>query len=277
MAYPGARQQPSAAYWFFDEKYGDQDATYIPVDPGQTADRWPSIPARLTCDVTYARRVWALFRRVPKNWVAPAGSHCQIVGRWTDGTVRLQVGLSDTRHPDRKQSIDGRFPAWVAEAVAQREILRSNVTLKRRSRLMPVLAIVASAVAVAACYIAYTRMLPLGSAAVETQQSAAPTAFAKTGTPPPASESRLLIPLPTVTVATIDIPRVHLVVANTDGQGVYLRRTPNMSDRLKAYPDGTKLNIVGSDVEAGGVHWRHVTAPDGTEGYVPADYVSEGD
>jgi hypothetical protein len=49
-----------------------------------------------------------------------------------------------------------------------------------------------------------------------------------------------------------------------------------MSDRMKAYADGSKLRVIGADVDAGGVHWRHVAAPDGAQGYVPSDYVSDG-
>jgi hypothetical protein len=61
-------------------------------------------------------------------------------------------------------------------------------------------------------------------------------------------------------------------VGNTDNEGVFLRKTPSMADRLKAYPDGTPLTIVGDDVDGDGQHWRHVKAPDGTEGYVPSMY-----
>jgi hypothetical protein len=61
-------------------------------------------------------------------------------------------------------------------------------------------------------------------------------------------------------------------VGNTDGQGVYLRKTPVMADRLTAYPDGTTLTIVSEDTDGDGQHWKHVKAPDGTEGYVPAIY-----
>jgi hypothetical protein len=61
-------------------------------------------------------------------------------------------------------------------------------------------------------------------------------------------------------------------VGNTDGQGVFVRKTPVMADRLRAYPDGTALTISGDEVDGDGQHWRHVTTPDGVEGYVPAMY-----
>jgi hypothetical protein len=61
-------------------------------------------------------------------------------------------------------------------------------------------------------------------------------------------------------------------VGNTDGEGVYLRKTPAMSDRIQAYSDGTALTVIGDDVDGDGQHWKHVRAPDGTEGYVPSQY-----
>ena len=63
-------------------------------------------------------------------------------------------------------------------------------------------------------------------------------------------------------------------VGNTGGIGVFLRRTPQAADRLKAYPDNTRLVIIGPDVGAEGRTWRHVRTPDGVEGYVPAQYTS---
>jgi hypothetical protein len=61
-------------------------------------------------------------------------------------------------------------------------------------------------------------------------------------------------------------------VGNTDGEGVYLRNSPAMADRAKAYPDGTVLIIVDVDVDGEGMKWHHVRAPDGQVGYVPVQY-----
>ena len=85
------------------------------------------------------------------------------------------------------------------------------------------------------------------------------TALARAGAAPP-----------TTPVTTADV----VYVGNTGGLGVFLRRTPQAADRLKAYPDNTRLVVIGPDVGAEGRTWRHVRAPDGVEGYVPAQYTS---
>src|SRR5689334_16460956 len=42
-------------------------------------------------------------------------------------------------------------------------------------------------------------------------------------------------------------PPIALFVANTDGSGVYLRREPGDTDRIKAWGDGTRMLVVGAD------------------------------
>lgn len=93
-------------------------------------------------------------------------------------------------------------------------------------------------------------------AAVSATATAAPL-IKPTSTPEPASSAN------------------SVYVGNTDGEGVFLRKTPIMADRLNAYADGTQLTIIGDDVDGDGQHWHHVRAPDGTEGYVPAEYTTD--
>lgn len=65
-------------------------------------------------------------------------------------------------------------------------------------------------------------------------------------------------------------------VGNTGGEGVFLRNTPRLEDRIRpAYGDGTRLEQIGPDVTGEGQTWRHVRAPDGKTGYVPARYTIE--
>jgi hypothetical protein len=111
--------------------------------------------------------------------------------------------------------------------------------------------------------------------------SAAPSVAAKPDASPAMSGPPTVLPLaqapePAPPTPTAPPPaKRRFVVANTDGDGVYLRRSPQLRDRLSAWPDGTPLAEIGPDVNAGGLTWFHVRAPDGSEGYVPADYAKE--
>jgi hypothetical protein len=70
-------------------------------------------------------------------------------------------------------------------------------------------------------------------------------------------------------------PTVRRVfVADTDGEGAFVRWTPSLDDRVKAYPEGTELQVVGPEVEAEGVTWRNVRAPDGLVGWIPKQYTA---
>ncbi|MBI2906999.1 MAG: SH3 domain-containing protein [Chloroflexi bacterium] len=89
------------------------------------------------------------------------------------------------------------------------------------------------------------------------------TAYARSlkATPKPA-------PTPTPTQA----PR-EMVVGNTGGMGVYVRRTPSMEDKIKAWPDGTTMRVTGKETEGEGKKWLPVEDPDGNQGYVPSEYL----
>ena len=90
-----------------------------------------------------------------------------------------------------------------------------------------------------------------------TRPAAPPTA-----TPAPAQPTATPVP------ATPDT----VWVGNTDGEGVYIRHSPSLADRVRAYPDGTPLKIAGEDVVGDGQQWHHVQTPDGLDGYVPVMY-----
>ena len=64
-----------------------------------------------------------------------------------------------------------------------------------------------------------------------------------------------------------------MVVGNTGGMGVYVRRTPNMGDKLRAWPDNTPMQILDRNISSGGREWMKVRSPDGAEGYVPEAYL----
>jgi hypothetical protein len=89
----------------------------------------------------------------------------------------------------------------------------------------------------------------------------------------------LVLPLatpvtPTPTAApTAQAIKVY-VVANTGGEGVFLRQAPQTGAKLSAWAEKTTLEEIGPAQQLGGTEWLHVRAPDGGEGYVPAQYTA---
>lgn len=63
------------------------------------------------------------------------------------------------------------------------------------------------------------------------------------------------------------------VVANTGGDGVYLRHTPHLADRWVAWPDNTPLKLLGPVAQGDGQSWVQVRDPRGDVGWVPVQYV----
>jgi hypothetical protein len=106
---------------------------------------------------------------------------------------------------------------------------------------------------------------PTSAPAVSPAPSVQPTAT-RAASPAPATAA----PKPTDTPQPASSQTVW--VGNTDGEGVYVRNTPAMSDRARAYADGTPLTIIGEDLEGDGQQWKHVRTPDGLEGFVPSMY-----
>ncbi len=74
--------------------------------------------------------------------------------------------------------------------------------------------------------------------------------------------------------APISLPALWVAIVNTGGKGLFLRRTPHWDDKLVAWPEGTKLLIVGPDTDNDGLHWKYVRDPQGNAGWVQADYVT---
>jgi len=111
--------------------------------------------------------------------------------------------------------------------------------------------------------------VPAPSAKPSVAASVAPSPSAA---PPPTLAPTVPTSTPPQATDTAAPSSETVFVGNTDGQGVYLRNTPATNDRLRAYSDGTALQIIGPDVEGDGLQWHHVRAPDGAEGYVPVMY-----
>ncbi len=82
----------------------------------------------------------------------------------------------------------------------------------------------------------------------------------------------VITPVPTV-APTVQAARVY-VVANTGGEGLFLRQAPKTGTRLSAWAEKTRLEEIGPAQQVGGADWLHVRAPDGSEGYVPAQFTA---
>lgn len=67
-----------------------------------------------------------------------------------------------------------------------------------------------------------------------------------------------------------------VVVGNTGGDGVGVRREPKEGNRIAALIDGTRLTQLGQEFNADGASWTQVKLGDGREGYVPSRYLLPG-
>jgi hypothetical protein len=92
--------------------------------------------------------------------------------------------------------------------------------------------------------------------------------------PPAASPTLASAPASPVPPAPSPPPVRRVFVADTDGEGAFVRWTPSRDDRVKAYPEGTELEVVGPEVETEGITWRRVRAPDGLVGWIPKQYTA---
>lgn len=80
------------------------------------------------------------------------------------------------------------------------------------------------------------------------------------------------VPPPTAPTASATA-EATLFVGNTGGEGVYLRATPRMDDLLRPWPENTPMVVISPRIEGDGHMWERVRAPDGSEGYIPAEYL----
>ncbi len=101
-----------------------------------------------------------------------------------------------------------------------------------------------------------------------------PTPLLPTATVPRAPSTAIWEPAPLPSAASAV---VTFYVANTDGEGVYIRRTPNRADRLKAWADGTPITVWPGETATGdGWTWYRARGPDGITGWIPRQYLVEG-
>lgn len=104
----------------------------------------------------------------------------------------------------------------------------------------------------------------MASGCATNAQSAPPTATAEAELPATPSPTSVPTAQPKVKTYT---------VGNTNGLGVYLRRSAGGPDKIKAWPDGTVMTVIGGDQIVNGTTWKNVRDPDGNEGWMVADYL----
>jgi hypothetical protein len=66
-----------------------------------------------------------------------------------------------------------------------------------------------------------------------------------------------------------------LMVSNVGTDGLSLRKAPGSPVRIKVWPEGTNLVDLGQQADQGGKKWRQVRAPDGTVGWVAAEFLTD--
>ena len=120
---------------------------------------------------------------------------------------------------------------------------------------------------------------PLTGTPSEVSSTLTATEAPLTGTPSEVSSTLTatevqLTGTPTVTeVPPTEPADVIYLVANTDGDGVNIRRATDDTESIKVWPDGTEMVVVGPDVTAEGRLWKNVRDPDGNVGFVAAEYL----
>ncbi len=126
-------------------------------------------------------------------------------------------------------------------------------------------------------FTAPTPVPPLAGIPIQTPQSGSSPAKPPSATPTPRpSQTAAATPYPTerpspTPTKTSDIGHV----ANTGGDGVYLRHTPKLADKWVALPDNTSLVLLGAQAEGDGEHWVQVRDSQGDVGWVPSRYVAQ--
>jgi len=187
------------------------------------------------------------------------------VRRGTEQTVTcLECGRRiDLRDPAQDAAPDAVHVQRTAAMplVVEPTPLRPHRTRRKRSSLSWLPPIVGIAVALLVAFAAFNmvgRLLSPSSIPAPTS-AAAPTSSGTRATEAPA--------------APVAEPQTSVRIANTDGQGAFLRRTPNLDDRMpRAWIEGTTLTVIGPDTTANGTTWKHVEAPDGSQGWIPTQY-----
>lgn len=104
-----------------------------------------------------------------------------------------------------------------------------------------------------------------------------PLAAIAVKTSPTSTTNSTVTPIPTLpTPHAIATPASGVQIAtvgNTNGDGVFLRAAPRLSDKLSAWPDRTRVQLLGAEAVGDGQHWVKVQTSNGQVGWIPAQYL----
>ena len=109
---------------------------------------------------------------------------------------------------------------------------------------------------------------PVAVAGIEAQAPAAVAEIAPTVVPTPIPPPATPIPEPTPVVERVK-------VSGTAGAGVNFRaKAGEKGQRLKSMPEGSVLEIIGTDLTADGLTWRNVRDASGTSGWIAGKFLT---
>jgi hypothetical protein len=173
----------------------------------------------------------------------------------------------------------GRKPVEVTPALVSTPRLAARSTQATQVPVRPSLPLV-DALATAAPVTQIPTVLPASASGPSPTAAVAIPMPTLSNTPTvPASSTISPAPVRTGTPAagaTLESGSRVYVIANTDGQSIYIRRNPaDPSSRVRLWPAGAIMVSAGeADRQADGRTWKNVRDPDGTVGWVAIDFLA---
>jgi hypothetical protein len=107
------------------------------------------------------------------------------------------------------------------------------------------------------------------------EPTAAPAATVAPTAAPPAAEPAAPTPAPAPAALTEPPAAATLLVQGVGTDGLTLRRSPGIGERIRVWHDGTAMADLGDITEHSGRTWRKVRDPQGSVGWVAADFLAD--
>jgi hypothetical protein len=123
---------PDTPYYYYDPKFGDPRAAFLPTAEARPNFARPEMPATFVATIEGESLMNSMWGKRVVPWRSEPGTQCVILGYWADGTVRVSWPAISGAY-----RVDGRFPAWVvaedpnAKMAAGGHILLANNPVQR--------------------------------------------------------------------------------------------------------------------------------------------------